>query len=410
MSSPEQIKRFIKNTKINTVPDTNQEVLNELFSELDRAKELTPVKQPNIWRIIMKNPMTKIATAAVLAVGLFIGWQVFSISEVSAAEILADAAQALSKLESVYMKLNIRTLPGDNFELIGPEYDFVVNEIWKELDDTWHGKWRIEKPGRVVIMDGQSSLLLIRPNHVSSGPALNPGFVEWLKSLLYVDEILESEVNLAAEQGSELLLTHHIGPDGLEKFVVTVEAKAQGDYTNDYLKNTSISDSDNRRVYWFDAASKLLEALDVYVHTEDGDVLVLETTEIEYNLKFDPDVFTVQLPEDVITFKPIEKLPDNAKYSQMGPREVAQAFFQACSDENWDEALKFWTMSRFDQQFKLHLGGLEIIEIGEPFKSGNYSGWFVPYEIKLRSGQIREHNLALQKDDDANRFYFDGGL
>ncbi len=59
---------------------------------------------------------------------------------------------------------------------------------------------------------------------------------------------------------------------------------------------------------------------------------------------------------------------------------------------------------------KNYLGGIEIISIGEPFKSGNYGGWFIPYEIKLKSGYIKKHNLAIRNDNRAKRWQVDGGI
>ena len=62
------------------------------------------------------------------------------------------------------------------------------------------------------------------------------------------------------------------------------------------------------------------------------------------------------------------------------------------------------------QIFKDYLGGLEVISIGEPFQSMGYPGWFVPYEIKLQSGEIKKHNLAIRNDNPAHRFELDGGI
>jgi len=75
--------------------------------------------------------------------------------------------------------------------------------------------------------------------------------------------------------------------------------------------------------------------------------------------------------------------------------------------------LKFWGTSKIDNRIKEYLGSLEIISIGEPFQSGGYargSGWFVPYEIKLRSGHIKKHNLAIRNDNKAKRYEIDGGI
>ena len=105
-----------------------------------------------------------------------------------------------------------------------------------------------------------------------------------------------------------------------------------------------------------------------------------------------------------------ENLPklDDEKYTQMTPMEVAQAFFQACADENWQEVLKFRPTSLVPQWLRDKYGGLEIISIGEPFKTDEYHGWYVPYEVRLKSGRIKKWNLALLYR--AKGLQVDGGL
>ncbi len=408
----ENIEEILKDIGAEEIPaDVHkiaQETSNNFISSLKRTKH---PKQLIVLEQIMKNSITKLAAAAAIIIAIVLSTNFLdkSMPTASAEEVLAQATKAVANLRSVYIKAEIRTIPHDNFEMIGLDYDFVPNEMWKEFDGTPQGKWRIEKPGRVVVMDGESSLLLIRPNHAAKG-GITTGFVGWLKPLLDVDKVLDSEIKLAQKQGSELLLTTQQGLDGKDKLLVSVEALAQGDFTNDWLRNKSISASDNLRIYTFDAETKLLETLEVYVHTGQEDVMVLQITDIEYNLDIDPALFSLELPENVIWYGQPKELADNEKYEQMGPRETAQAFFQACADENWDEFLKFWSASAVDQRIKGHLGGLEIISIGDPFKSGRYPGWFIPYEIKLRSGYIKKHNLAIRDDNPAQRYVVDGGI
>ncbi len=365
----------------------------------------------NSRRIAMRKRYGKtgvgLAAAAAVAAALLVGWPGTTDRQASAAEVLAWAIEALSDLHSVHIQANIRTLERDNFELIGLEFPFVAHDLWKTFGDT--PQWRIEKPGRVVVMDGDSSLLFIRPNQAAKG-GVDTGFVGWLKPLLDVQQVLDSELRLAQEQGSELLLTHEEGETNSAKLVVSIEAKAQGDFTNDWCKNKSITASDNRRVYRFDAETKMLEDLSVWVHGDVKDVLVLEITEINYNADVDPGLFSLALPRDVIWFTRPKPLEDNQKYSAMTPDEAARAFFQAFADEDWDEVLKFWTASSIGQRTKDYLAGLEIISIGEPFRSGRFPGWFVPYEIKLRSGEVRTMNLAVRRDNAADRYVVDGGI
>lgn len=72
--------------------------------------------------------------------------------------------------------------------------------------------------------------------------------------------------------------------------------------------------------------------------------------------------------------------------------------------------VKFLGQTGVSQPMKDYLGGLEIVSIGEAFQSAKYRGWFVPYEIRLRSGHIKKHNLALRNDNPAHRFQLDGGV
>ena len=60
-------------------------------------------------------------------------------------------------------------------------------------------------------------------------------------------------------------------------------------------------------------------------------------------------------------------------------------------------------------EFKKEYGGLQIISIGKSFKSGRYAGVYVPYEVKLKSGEILKHNLALRNDNAEKIWMIDGG-
>ena len=59
---------------------------------------------------------------------------------------------------------------------------------------------------------------------------------------------------------------------------------------------------------------------------------------------------------------------------------------------------------------KSKFGGLTIMQLGEPFKSGQYVGEFVPYEIRLQSGKTIRHNLALRNDNPNKVWMVDGGF
>jgi outer membrane lipoprotein-sorting protein len=402
-----EIKRLIY-----TVDGASRDKMLDLALENleDRLRPVPAARRLNLGRIIMTK--RRIVAAAILMAAVGLGVYLFtgSATRVTAAEILAEASSAMANLKSVHIKLQMRAPEGgDNFRTIGLDYDFVPVEIWKQFDDAGPGKWRMENLRRVHVMDGQSTVCFIRPNHAyRSGPQAS---ADWLPlSLVDVDKIIEREAALAASQGSDYVMVHHQGPDGRDKLVVSVEAKAQGDFTNDYLKNKGIEESDHCRVYTFDSQTKLLEAFQLTVHGPAQDVVVLQIGQVEYDKDLDPGLFALELPANVVWYKDPEVLADNAKYEAMGPKESATAFFQACSQENWDEVLKFWSASAVDQSLKDSLGGIEVVSIGEPFKSGNYPGWFVPYEIRFKSGGVKKFNLAIRNDNPAKRYVVDGGI
>jgi hypothetical protein len=95
------------------------------------------------------------------------------------------------------------------------------------------------------------------------------------------------------------------------------------------------------------------------------------------------------------------------------PKEAAEAFFKACSEKNWDEFAKF--IPRLDnddrmEQIKEYLGGLQVISIGEPFKRGEFPGWYVPYKVRFNNGLVQDWDLAIRNDNPAKRYVLDGGI
>jgi outer membrane lipoprotein-sorting protein len=405
-------KRITSDAKSKQLADFEDAVLNRIIREqhlkLKQADRLS--RQPNIWRIIMKNRITKFAVAAAIIIAAALTVNTFHksipvISTASAAQVLTEAAKAVEDVRSIHIKAKMRLDSG----VICLECDFVPIEMWKKLDNAGILRWRIEEPGEVIVADGNSQINFMGPNSAAKfAPGKGP--FPWYGHLMNVDKLIDRALKQTMNRSDAgMCMRHEVLKEGAE-LVIEIEAAAEGDYTNDYLKNTSFCESDHKMIYRFDSETKLLKGFEFYVHTDKEDVLVFEVTDIEYNLEIDNGLFTLELPQDVIWFEEPKTLADNEKYQQMTPKEVARAFFQASADENWNEFLKFWPMSAMDEKLKSYLGGLEIISIGEPFKSGLYPGWFVPYEIRFKNGRVQKHNLAVRNDNPAGRYVVDGGF
>ena len=325
-----------------------------------------------------------------------------------AAEVLARGAEAVPNPSTVHIIAKMRTPPNDNFGFVDPKCDFTTIEAWRQFGK--QPKWRLEEPGRVVVMDGKSTIQLMRPNTALKIPHAT---YDWgpVLDLTNVRDIITRELRDSLAKGWDLKLTHESTAKGEEELVVTVETKA-GLPDNDYLKNKYLDLADGRRVYRFNAKTQKLEGMEAYLNYAGGYVLVLAIERIEYDKPIDPAVFVLKLPENVGWIKELERLPDNEKYEKMTPLEAARAFFEACAKEDWGEVQKFET-SPVTEESKKYLGGLEILQLGKPFQSKVYAGgkgWFIPYAIKLKNGTIKKHNLAMRNDNQAHRYEVDGGI
>ena len=378
-------------TRVNALPQKR---------ELKRKKKVTASYWP-WWKRMA-------AFGAVAAAALF-SVQFYQGGMTEAAEVLSKAAKAAAQLQSVFLQVQVRTLPRDNFEMIGTEYELVPHKLWKDHTAKGSGRWRIEKPGRVVVMDGNKSILWIKPNSAARG-GRNSGFVVFLKELLDVHLVIDEAAMLANRKNVQSRVFEETNSEGKRQMVVIVNVPALGDFSkNAYLKNQSIIESDTQRIFRFDAETMFLEELEIYVKTKTGKTLVLAIEEVRCNEPLADDIFTLQLPANVNWSKKVYALP-GTKYQSMGPREVARAIFEASQNEDWDEFGRFYPRTTVSDSLKDKMAGAKLRSLGEPFQSGLYTGWFVPYEIELRSGRVIKHNLAVRNDNKAKRFIFDGGL
>ena len=98
MKSAENIEKLIKNLDldIDINPETDRTILGELSEVHEKSKKMkSALAEPNIRRTIMKNPITKLAAAAVIIIALLIGILLLGNSTTGVAwgEVLEKAEQ-----------------------------------------------------------------------------------------------------------------------------------------------------------------------------------------------------------------------------------------------------------------------------------------------------------------------------
>jgi outer membrane lipoprotein-sorting protein len=392
------------NATINAPLLLKQQIINEL------SKNVIDMKQSKTKRIQLLPTIKKVLSVAAIVTGLIVIVPFFSQNDSSgntakaASSLFEISIKATELIKNMVIKCRIRTEPKDNFELIGKEYNMVEHTLIKSFEKP--EKWLVEKPGRVVLFDGSNQYLWIPETKQAIKGQKNAGFIDWFKILLDPATILWKEKEEAKENGSTITMK-----ELKDQLFVSITSKAQGNFLNDYMKNKSIAESDNRREYLFDNKSKLLKGLKIYLLEDKKEILIFSIENIEYDVAIDPNTFAITLPA-AVEWEEINYRVANETFSNINSKKAAELIFDALAKKDFESNKEVWSQFNFVSKMLMEhtYGGLQIIKIGEPFKSGNYKGEFVPYEIQLKDGSIKKWKLALRNDNPQKVWMVDGGI
>jgi len=104
MRQTNKIEQLIDNLHDRTSAELDEKTLKDVFSVMEKSTKTQPaLKQSNIWRIIMKNPMTKLAAAAVIIIAVLIGANQFSGSIDGASVAWADVVTQVSRVDYIHV-------------------------------------------------------------------------------------------------------------------------------------------------------------------------------------------------------------------------------------------------------------------------------------------------------------------
>jgi len=385
-----------------------EEQINKILTEIEKERTVVKTLRASgiVWHRILRVAATIVIVLGVAAGIIYL--TTFRNPVQAAGSLLEKSIRAMISLKSVYMVFAVRTYANENFESIDQTAGFIDFKIWKEFGT--EPKWRFDKPGRSIIMDGQSQYQLNQSGGYVLKGAPEAGFVGWMKMFLEPMKILETELSFARSNPS--FCTVKEKGDQLE---LTVKATAQGNFSNPYALNATIPEANTRRVYLFDKDSHMLKALSVYVESEQEDICVLKLTEITV----DPT-----LPDSLFVFgnrngKPVLTLEEWDQAAARGLKDISseeavRIFLTACGKNDWK------TVQRFSPLFSLpgsntlkiiqsRFAGSRLLGIGTSFTSGIYAGVYVPYIIQIKSGATIEGNMAIRKDNPYQTWNIDGG-
>lgn len=311
---------------------------------------------------------------------------IFVPSGMSAKEILTETMNSLRDVHAMEMEVDVRTTPLENFRYISPTADFVTHKI-SILRTGSTDVWRVDKGGRVATGHGWDIYTWIDEfkigrHFVNTEPKEVLGY---LSTLLSPDRIMEMELaNCIGEHESEYSAIRK-GDD----IFLTVKASPQGDFTNPYMLNASITESSNVRRYVIDAGSKRLKSATLSIVNDGKETVVLRISAFNYDA----------VPDSIFT------RPADIRFIATGPKgikglsvsETAEVFLNAlvtCNTPILDktaDAIILTSINRTD------FHGAHIDSIGYPFISGKEGNTYIPYSIHMPDGFVKRHNLVLRQ-------------
>ena len=142
MRPSDNINELIKKLQLKASADLDKRIHDDISRALaESQKTESAVTQPNIWRTIMKSPITKLAAAAVIIIACVIGLSLWKAT--SSGIVLADVLAQIEKIEADRYKSTLTMIypdldpndPDSNFRFV---YTHLASGEygWKEIGES----------------------------------------------------------------------------------------------------------------------------------------------------------------------------------------------------------------------------------------------------------------------------------
>ena len=283
MSSAEKIRKLFAKSDITVDSKIDDRIINDALTAFDKPGKTQFVSpESNIWRIIMKSPITKLTAAAATIIAV-----VFSISLLDKAATPAYALEQTIEANHTIKTIHLRIFEGaesiENNEfsdywikyndagklsnLRRNEHDkdsFVRFTVWNEgVSKTW-----IPENNLVIVKRLNNTAKELEDFAETFDPKL---FLQWLYDQSKEEEAIEIKIDEPAEDSNSIYVkaTHAIDKFRMELVV--------------------------------DRKTKLIKKLSTYRLREHGDELNAQIEYLAYNQPIDPSMFE------------LSGIPDNAK-------------------------------------------------------------------------------------------------
>ncbi|HNS19198.1 MAG TPA: hypothetical protein PKH24_01805 [Sedimentisphaerales bacterium] len=408
MRPADDIRRFIDKAAVGTNPDTDRAVLETVLKAHEEATDrISATARPSVRNIIMKNSYVKLALAAVVVLAVILGLSEFLGTGRTSGVVWAEVLDRTEQVPVVIFDMTAEIAEGQGQPLVMPSRNYVAGDYGTRSDIFMNGelmaiKYRLpqKKVAYQIRVDQKKYWHFdLSEREAAMGRAPDDPRT-WLKTILSGDytKLGRATINGVVAEGIECSRPEFVGSDGVLRLWVNVE-------------------------------TNLPVRIEVEMRETEGGRMkpqkfVMEN--FEWNAQLDESLFEPNIPadytpgEDPRTAQARQEeteplaLTEQEKAAQPQIKETVTLFLQACSKQNWDEMLKYAPgLAKLPagtrEAIDTHMGGLTIIEVGEPFK--DESGvWRVPCQIKWKGRGTDGKEIRVQYDETLGRFVVSGGI
>ena len=376
MKSERHIKRFAKKIRIEPDATVDERVLacaESAFGKSTKNQDAVSLRRPSIWRIIMKSPIAKLSTAAVIIVAVVLTI-VFMEKTVTPAYSVEQTLEAMQDLRTMYMVC--KDWSGDEFEM------------WIELNpDT-------EIPEYCRSYWPDSKVLNISRPDTSYQYSERANQVQINSGKLYSIDIAPSRMF------KQFLLASQQNPDSV---VISYEYDRQSD------KNLIVvitrgykGDGQSYKIY-IDPDTKLPVRVQGLENNILG-VVIRDIEQIEFNVDLPEGIFDFEIPPGakIINHDHNNKLlndPQNGistegMTEQQAAEKIATMYWNALIEMDKTTARKVAPVS---PHMTYGSSLAKLVEVGSLYiQPGCGIGKLIPCRLRCKDGSLKEWKLIIK--------------
>lgn len=368
MRSERNINRLIGNLHDTTSAQMDERVLGGVLRALENSTKRAAVTQPNMWRIIMKSPIIKLAVAAVIIIAAMLSIHLWDKSTPSAYAFV-QTVEAMQGKRSFHIQTYFQQRRHDEFWAQFDEQGNLLRFRQHEDEGT-------RGPLVTIWEDNVKSQYFPPPwgVHLMTRVENTGGGLEGLEE--FDPETIVQEIHALVADGKAIMEIQDPPPYA---DLITIHVKRKDGKAV-------------KRILVVDPDTKLVVRVDDYWGREGEEVFHHGIEVLEYNKTIDPRLFERTFPEDTILMDQVTQEVGMAQ-GDMTDEQVAVEIVR--------EALDAWAQGDYARAGKLcggaprrmlterdNLRPVRIISIGQPERAEHMPRFKVPCEYEVeRDGQ-----------------------